>query len=157
MRIDVMRSVVCFAVVLGVLCVVSCALSTIASAQVSFPGGWPSSSILVSADLIGGKLHVVKRTPSNLTYCNGGGPADSITKYIYAASNGVVVLEKKVQGNVVPPSTTPERIEWSDEIKSNVEMKSWIVTNATIDVASMLRITNTDWVVSSVTNFKGAK
>lgn len=115
MKIGIMRVMASIVAGLGVLCLLSFALQDKALAQTYWQGqDFFGRSILVSADLIDGKLHVVKRTPSNITYCNGGSPPDSITKYIYAASNGVVVLERTVEGTVVPPSVTPEKIEWPD-------------------------------------------
>lgn len=90
-----------------------------------FLGG--NRSTLVSADLVDGKVHVVRRTASGTTYCEGGGPPDTIAKEIYAASNGVVVLERTVKGTIVPPSHTRERIEWPDAESQKVKdvWKEW--------------------------------
>jgi hypothetical protein len=92
---------------------------------------------IVSVNLIDGKLHVEKRQASNITYCEGGHPPDAIWKEIYAASNGVVVLERKVEGTVVPAQTTPERVEWPDVESRKTPPSPWAsLTNMTNLVTS---------------------
>jgi len=63
-----------------------------------------------------GKLEVVYRKSSNLAYpCYPCKPVpDSLKKYIFCASNEVIILEKMIVGRVVPEKTVPERIEWTE-------------------------------------------
>ena len=111
---------------------------------------WGQRTGLVSVDLVDGKLHVVTRTPSGGYYPEGGGEPDVIRKYIYAASNGVVVLEREVKGMVIPAQTTQERIEWPDAESQKVphpviEIPSWVATIENVAMSysnTMMVVTN---------------
>ena len=110
--------------------IVGVGILLLASAMSLFGQGWYESlpwnhSSLVSVELIDGKIHVTRRQHSMTVYPEGGGPPDTVYKEIYCASNGVIVLERKVEGKVIPPQTTPEKIEWPDVESQKVPPSPW--------------------------------
>ena len=60
---------------------------------------------------VDGKMEINYRRDPGVRYPEGGGPPDEVWKDVYCASNNVIVFERRVQGKVIPPSTTPERNE----------------------------------------------
>ena len=67
---------------------------------------------ITSANLVDGKLEVIRRIPSNMVLCNGFSVADTVFKDIYVVEDGKIVLDKTVKGVVTPEKSTPEVIEF---------------------------------------------
>ena len=98
-------------------------------AQMYFDNGdwiYNEHTRITSVSLVDGKLFVEKREQSMIRYPEGGGPPDKVWKEIYCASNGVIVLERKVEGVLIPQQTTPEHIDWPDKESQKVPQSPWL-------------------------------
>ena len=70
-----------------------------------------------SVVLINGEMQVVKRTERNLAYLTYPQTCtpDTVTKEIYRAIDGEIVLCETIHGTVTPPQTIPGKIEWDKD------------------------------------------
>lgn len=59
-----------------------------------------------------GRFYVTLEHTTLYYFPEGVQSSRRIWKDVYCASNGVIVLEKQILGNYIPPSNTPEKIEW---------------------------------------------
>lgn len=62
-----------------------------------------------------GRLEVVTRVKSGHAYGTGQPVPDKVTKRVYAAVEGRVVLERTVDGRHTPPRFIPEAIEFDSK------------------------------------------
>lgn len=80
----------------------------------------PTKSDLVSKELVKGELVLTFRSTLNdasvlLSNPPQHKPATPVVwREIYGASNGVVVLKRRLDGKVIPESTVPEKVEWTE-------------------------------------------
>ena len=81
---------------------------------------YPPKPDLVSKELVKGDLVLTFRHTLNdasvlLSYPPQHKPATVVIwREIYVASNGVVVLKRRLDAKVTPESTTPEKVEWTE-------------------------------------------
>lgn len=79
------------------------------------------SKTIISAVLIEGKIEIVYKISNDGLMIDLSGrwepSPDKAFKEIYHAKDGRIVLEKTIEGRVVSPTMTPERIEWLEEPK----------------------------------------
>lgn len=67
---------------------------------------------ILSVKLVDGKLEVITRTPSDISYTNGKPLPDFISKDIYEAEDGNIVLLESIKGKHTPAYTVAEKIEF---------------------------------------------
>lgn len=89
--------------------------------SVIFSGDLVQSSYLyqtheiVSASLVGGKIEVVRRYPSNVVLGNGERTPDRIVKEIYVAKgDGQIHLEKTIDGKHERARVIPEKFRFPE-------------------------------------------
>lgn len=59
-----------------------------------------------------GELHIVRKYPSNMSYCNGTPVPDRVVKEVYRCEGGKIVLAETVVGTHHPAKRIEERIEF---------------------------------------------
>ena len=72
-------------------------------------------------ELSNGRLVLTWRKETQHFYMEGTQSSVEVWREIYAAPNGVVVLERRINADYIPANTTtePERIEWPEIPKGN--------------------------------------
>lgn len=73
---------------------------------------------LESAELVDGKIEIIKRCISNptFTYSNGLTSPDAVIKEIYGVLDGQIVLERTIHGKVVPEQIIEESFEFDENV-----------------------------------------
>ena len=76
---------------------------------------------IVSVDIVDGKLEVVSRRPTGISYINGDPMPDEIWKDIYVAQGDEIILKETVKGEVKPQRIIPEEIVFENNpvVKDN--------------------------------------
>ena len=97
-------------------------LAVIAAAALVNPVWYPPKPDLVSKELVKGELVLTFRSTLDDAVVLTSIPPQYkpatvvVWREVYGASNGVVVLKRRLDGKVTPESTTktPEKVEWTE-------------------------------------------
>ncbi len=71
-----------------------------------------SSISVMSAELINGKIEIVRREQSKLAYASGEPVPDNVTKETYECVEGEIKLVTTKVGKIFPAKLIPERLEF---------------------------------------------